>query len=174
MVLLRDATAYRSSMSSQMPDRLRLSITGETTDDLPSRLDRFGEICRNRRGVRVARTGAGFDLSVDPARIEAVGPVIEAAAAAAGLRIVVDDLHAEIRSSGLDGWASGVWAAIGNAVDEDEVVASRGDTPAGDVFRRVRVEEVGGARVVLDARPPLVEPAGPPVDAGPQKFDDVG
>jgi hypothetical protein len=162
-----------------MPDcattRLRLSVASEAVDDLATRLDRFAEIYRSRRGVRVARKDTGFNLSVDPARIETVGPVIEAAADAAGLRIVIDNLAAEINSSGLDGWASGVWAAIGNAVDEDEVVRSRGESPAGDLFRHLRVEEVDGTRVVVDARPPLVDPVdGSPMDAGPQKFDDVG
>jgi hypothetical protein len=36
-------------------------------------------------------------LSVNLTRIEAVGPVIEATADAAGLRVVIDDLRAEIR-----------------------------------------------------------------------------
>jgi hypothetical protein len=61
----------------------------------------------------VARKSDGFGLSVDPARIEAVGSAIEAAAAAARLRIVLDDLGAEISSSGLDGWVSGVWRTTG-------------------------------------------------------------
>jgi hypothetical protein len=162
-------------MTDHTPDRLRLTIAGGDVDDLPTRLDRFAEVCRSRRGVRVARTQTGFDLSVDLARIEAVGPVIEAAAAAAGLRIVVDDLGAEVRSTGLDSWASGVWAAIGNAADEDEVIASRGESPQHDPFRHLRVETIDGLRVVVDARPPLVDPVGgPPMDAGPQKFDDVG
>jgi hypothetical protein len=162
-------------MPDYMPDRLRLSIVGDAVDDLRTKLDHFAAVYRSQRGVRVTRKGDGFDLSLDLARIEAVGPVIEAAAAAAGLRIVVDDLGAEIRSSGLDGRASGVWAAIGDAVDEDVVSRSRGDTPAGDRLRYLRVTETDGVRVVLDARPPRVEPVGgPPMDAGPQKFDDVG
>lgn len=162
-------------MPDHVPDRLRLSIAGETVDDLPKRLDRFADVCRNRRGVRVVRRRAGFDLSVDLTRIEAVGPVIEAAAVAAGLRVVIDDLRAEIGSSSLDDWASGVWAAIGNAADEDEVIRSRGESPERDLFRHLRVEEIDGGRVVVDARPPVVDPVGePPMDARPQKFDDVG
>lgn len=75
----------------------------------------------------------------------------------------------------MDSRASGVWAAIGYAADEDEVSRSRGESPAGDLFRHLRVEEIDGVRVVVDARPPLVEPVGgPPMDIGPQKFDDVG
>lgn len=123
----------------------------------------------------MTRKETGFDLSIDPARIGAVGPIIEAAAVATGLRVELRDLAAEIRSSGLDGRASGVWAAIGNAVDEDEVLRSRGESPAGDLYRQLRVEEIDHTRVVVDARPPLVDPVGgPPMDAGPQKFDDVG
>jgi hypothetical protein len=150
-------------------------VSGDVDGDLPKRLDQFAELRRSRRGVRAVRRGASVDLSVDLARIEAVGPVIEAAAAAAGLRVVIDDLEAEIRSSGLDGWASGVWAAIGNAVDEDAVTRSRGESPVGDLFRQLRVEEVDGVRVVVDARPPLVEAgSGPVMEDGPRKFDDVG
>jgi len=162
-------------MPDDTPDRLRLSIAGEAGDDLPARLTRFAEIYRSRSGVRVKREGERLALSVGLTRIEAVGPVIEAAAVAAGLRIVIDDLGAEIRSSGLDGWASGVWAAIGNAVDEDDVSRSRGEPAQGDLFRHLRVAETDGVRVAIDARPPLVDPiGGPPMDGGPQKFDDVG
>jgi hypothetical protein len=162
-------------MPDDTPDRLHLSIVGDAVDDLPTKLDQFAKVYRSRRGVRVARNGDGFALSVDLARVEAAGPVIEAAAAAAGLRIVVDDVGGEIRSSGLDGWASGVWAAIGDAVDEDVVSRSRGDELHGDPFRYLRVTEIDGVRVVVDARPPRVDPVGgPPMDAGPQKFDDVG
>jgi hypothetical protein len=162
-------------MPDHAPDRLSLSIVGATADDLPTRLNHFAEVWPKRRGVRVVRTRTGFDLSVDLARIEAAGPVIEAAATATGLHVVIDDLGAEIRSSGLEAWASGVWAAIGNAVDEDDVVRSRGESPTRDLFRHLRVAEVDGIRVAVDARPPLVDPVGgPPMDAGPQKFDDVG
>lgn len=162
-------------MSEHAADRLALTVSGDAEDqDLPARLDRFAAICRRRRGARVSRHRTGFVLSVDPARIESVGPVIEAAADAAGLRVVVDDLGAEIRPSGLDGWASGVWAAIGNAVDEDDVSRSRGETPSGDVFRYLRVVEHDGIHAVEDARPPRVDPVGgPPPDFGPTKFDDV-
>jgi hypothetical protein len=162
-------------MADDTPDRLELSLVGDAVEDLPTKLDHFARLYRSRRGVRVARKGDGFALSVDPARIEAAGPVIEAAAASAGLRIVIDGLGGEVRSSGLDGWASGVWAAIGDAVDEDDVTRSRGDAPAGDRFRHLRVTEMDGVRVVVDARPPRVDPVGgPPMDGGPQKFDDVG
>jgi hypothetical protein len=162
-------------MPERTPDRLSLTVSGEADDDLPKRLDQFAELRRSRRGVRAVRRGASFDLSVDLAWIEAVGPVIEAAADAVGLRVVIDDLGAEIRSSGLEGWASGVWAAIGNAVDEDAVTRSRGASPAQDLFRHLRVEEIAGVRVAVDARPPLVEAGGgPAMESGAQKFDDVG
>ncbi len=104
-----------------------------------------------------------------------MGPVIEAAAAEAGLRIAIDDLGAEVPSLGLDGRASGVWAAIGNAVDEDEVTRSRGEIPSGDLFRDLRIDTADGVSVAVDARAPLVDPVGGPADDfGPQKFDDVG
>jgi hypothetical protein len=162
-------------MPDQTPDRLRLTITGDPANDLPERLDRFASHCRSRRGVRAERRAEGFDLAVDPARIEAVGPPIEAAADETGLHVVIDDLDAAIRSAGLEVRASGVWAAIGNAVDEDDVTRSRGQEPDRDLFRHVRVEEIDGIRVAIDARPPLVDPVGSgPPDMGPQKFDDVG
>jgi hypothetical protein len=161
-------------MSEQAPERFRLTVAGDAVGDLAGRLDRFVRVCPSRRGMRVSRRKTSFDLSVDPARIETVGPVIEAAAVAAGLRLVIDDLQAEVRSAGLDGWASGVWAAIGNAIDEDAVIRSRGESPTGDLFRYLRVEDVDGIRAVVDARAPLVPPVGGSAeDAGPQKFDDV-
>lgn len=87
---------------------------------------------------------------------------------------MITAIDAEIRSLGLDRRASGVWAAIGNAVDEDDVSRSRGDAPTSDYFRYVRVDLVDGSRVAVDVRPPLVEPMfGPAPDFGPQKFDDI-
>jgi hypothetical protein len=100
--------------------------------------------------------------------------VIEAAALASGLHIVIDALEAEVQPAGFDAWASGVWAAIGDAVDEDDVSRSKGEEPSGDLFRHVRVFEANGSRVVVDARPPMVLPVGgPPYEPGPTKFDDV-
>jgi hypothetical protein len=161
-------------MPESAPDRLALTATGDATmEDLPGRLDRFAGICRGRRGIRVSRRPTGFAISVDPARIESAGPSIEAAADAAGLRVFIDALDAEVHSSGLDGWPSGVWAAIGNAVDEDDAARSRGESPTSDLFRYLRVE-VGDGRADVDARPPRVDPVGgPPPDFGPTKFDDV-
>lgn len=159
-------------MADPRIDRLRLKVMGDRTLDLAIGGDRFAEACRKRRGLRVKRGSEGFELSIDPRRIEQLGPVIEAAAAANGLTVVIADLGAEVRSAGLDARPSGVWAAIGNAAGENDVVADRAVTR--DPFQYVRVHEVDGALVVVDARPPLVEPTGgPPMDAEPTKYDDI-
>lgn len=161
-------------MPGHVGDRLLLRITNDSTGAPSAPFDRFVEMCRKRPGLRVARRADGLELSIDPLRIESLGPLVEAAATANGLQVWIGDLNAEVRSLGMDQRPSAVWAAIGDAADEDEVIRSRGDTPTGGLFRHLRIDETDGARVAVDARPPLVEPTESPIDLGPQKYDDAG
>ena len=136
--------------------------------------ERLRLLIHRRAGLRVRSHADRLILEVVANRIEAVGPVVEAAALAAGIGLRLDDLDAVIESGGLEGRASKVWAAIGDAADRRAVDRERGVTPAIALLHFVRVEERDGLRVAVDARPALVDhPSGPAPDSFPTKFDDA-
>jgi hypothetical protein len=136
--------------------------------------ERLRQLIHRRAGLRVRPQGDRLTLEVAANRIEAVGPVVEAAALAAGIVLRLDALDAVIESKGLDGRASRLWAAIGDAADRRAVDRGRGVTPSIGLLHLVRVEERDGRRAAVDDRPPLVDrPSGPAPDAFPTKFDDA-
>lgn len=110
---------YRSAMPDPGDVRINVTATSHDVVNLAERLDAFASVCRKRRGLRVVPQDDGFVLWIDTARIEAVGPIVEAAADAYGLGLRLEALDAEVRSAGLEARQSGIWAAIGNAVDEE-------------------------------------------------------
>jgi hypothetical protein len=77
------------------PDLLRLLAIGQSEP-----LARFVRTLGRRKGLRISRTDAGAILSVDADRVEAVGPVIEAASVASGVELRLADLDAIIESAG--------------------------------------------------------------------------
>jgi hypothetical protein len=138
-------------------------------------LDRFVTACEKHRGLRTIRRDGEVALTLDAGRIEVLGPIVEAAAAATDVSITLADVDGTIVSAGLDGRPSRIWAAIGNAADERAAARDRGAKPPGELFRYVRVDVIDGQRVALDGRPALLDnPGSGPIDAGPTKYDDVG
>jgi hypothetical protein len=150
---------------------IRIRVTSSSA----ASLDRFVIAYGKHRGVRMVARNGEVALTLDANRIEVLGPIVEAAAAAADVVITLADLDAAVLSAGLDGRPSWIWAAIGNAADERAAAHDRGVEPPGELFRYVGVDVVDGQRVALDDRPPLLDNPGPgPIDAGPTKYDDVG
>jgi hypothetical protein len=138
-------------------------------------LDRFVTTYGKHRGLQMVGRDREVALTLDADRIEVLGPIVEAAAAATDVVITLADLDATVVSAGLDGRPSRIWAAIGNAADERAAARDRGAELPGELFRYVRVDVVDGQRVALDDRPSLLDNPGPgPIDAGPTKYDDVG
>jgi hypothetical protein len=137
----------------------------------------FEIACGRKNGLRLVREDGVVVVSIDPSRIERLGPVVEAAAVIAGVRLLLRHSLGDVDvplGDDLDNRPSGLWAAIGDAVDEDAVARSRGTSSRGDPFRHVRVDLIEGVATVADARPPRAEPTGGPAqDLGPEKFDDV-
>lgn len=160
------------------PDQARISLLAiPPPDPVIDRLRAFEIACGRKNGLRLVREDGVVVVSIDPSRIEQLGPVVEAAAVIAGVRLLIrhslGDLDVPLGGD-LDSRPSGLWAAIGDAVDEDAVERSRGMLSGGDPFRHVRVDLIEGVATVADARPPRVEPVGGPAEGfGPEKFDDV-
>ncbi|HYO42100.1 MAG TPA: hypothetical protein VES19_02775 [Candidatus Limnocylindrales bacterium] len=126
-----------------------------------------------RQGLRRTLAAGRLALEVDAPEIERIGPEIEALATAAGLELRLVDLDARLAPSSLDGRPSGVWAAIGDAALDLELARGRDEEPAGGVYGRVTVTVEDGVRIARDGRSARVEPAGPPPDLSPVKYDDA-
>jgi hypothetical protein len=141
------------------------------------RLRAFEIACGRKSGLRLVREDGVVAVWIDPSRIERLGPVVEAAALIAGIRLLLRHPLGDVDvplGGDLDNRPSGLWAAIGDAVDEDAVERSRGGESGGDPFRHIRVDLVQGVAMAADARPPRVEPIGGPADDfGSVKFDDI-
>jgi hypothetical protein len=150
---------------------IRIRVTSSS----PTSLDRFVTAYGKHRGLRMVARNGDLAVTLDADRIEVLGPIVEAAAAAADVVITLADLDAAVLSAGLEGRPSRIWAAIGNAADERAAAHDRGVAPPSELFRYVRVDMVDGQRVALDDRAPLLDNPGPgPIDAWPKKYDDVG
>lgn len=156
------------------PDRrVTVRVEGPPGSAPISQLAVVAETLKNRSGIRLALHGPVLALSIAASRIEQLGPLIEAAAASNDLMLRLADLDALVGRADIEGWPSGIWAAIGDAALARELARARGEEPTGGLYEKVRVEEIDGTRFAVDGRPPRVEPVGPqPFDAGPTKYDD--
>jgi hypothetical protein len=159
-------------------DQTRITLLAIAPPDaVIDRLRAFEIACGRKSGLRLVREDGVVAVSIDPSRIERLGPVVEAAAVIAGVRLLLRHPLGDVDiplGGELDNRPSGLWAAIGDAVDEDAVERSRGEESDGDPFRHVRVDMVQGVATAVDARPPRVEPIGSAADDfGSEKFDDV-
>ena len=110
------------------------------------------------------------DLPLD--RIERTGPSVEARTVEAGLDLWIDELAALVPAGSLDGYGSPIWAALGDSFVRNELARERGEEPSTDPFAFVRVVDVGGRRVVENARASWEPPAHEPM-LGPPYWDDV-
>jgi hypothetical protein len=158
-------------------DQTRISLLAIAAPDaVIDRLRAFEIACGRKSGLRLVREDGVVAVSIDPSRIERLGPVVEAAAVIAGVRLLLRHPLGDVDipvGGDVDSRPSGLWAAIGDAIDEGAVERSRGMS-SGDPFRHVRVDLIHGVATVVDARPPRVEPKGGPADDfGSEKFDDV-
>jgi hypothetical protein len=159
-------------------DQTRITVLAIAPQDaVIDRLRAFEIACGRKSGLRLVREDGVVAVSIDPSRIERLGPVVEAAAVIAGVRLLLrhplGDVDVPLGGE-LNSRPSGLWAAIGDAIDEDAIERSRRAASDGDPFRHVRVDMVQGVATAADARPPRVEPIGGPADdLGSEKFDDV-
>jgi hypothetical protein len=169
--------ARRAGLTVEV-DQARISLLAIAPPDaVIDRLRAFEIACGRKSGLRLVREDGVVAASIDPSRIERLGPVVEAAALIAGVRLLLrhplGDVYVPVGGD-LNSRPSGLWAAIGDAIDEDAVERSRGEASGGDPFRHVRVDLVRGVATAVDARLPRVEPTGGPADDfGSEKFDDV-
>jgi hypothetical protein len=159
-------------------DQTRISLLAIAPPDaVIDRLRAFELACGRKSGLRLVREDGVVAVSIDPSMIERLGPLVEAAAVIARVRLLLrhplGDVDVPVGGE-IISRPSGLWAAIGDAIDEDAVERSRGQAPDGDPFRHVRVDLIQGVATAVDARPPRVEPIGGPADDfGSEKFDDV-
>jgi hypothetical protein len=153
-------------------DLVRLSATGTT-----EALTQFKRLLGRRKGLRFSRQGPAIGLELDAARVETLGPVIEAASVAAGVELKLADLDAIVESEGLDARPSRIWTAVGDGADERMLDRERGIEPAHPLLGHATVVEIEGRRVARDNRPELADLATirPPHDMfRDKKFDDAG
>ena len=153
-------------------DVVRMRVTGPA-----DAVHAVRRLVGRRRGLRTSTASHGqhLELELDAAQIEALGPIIEAAAGVTGVHLRLTDIDAVVEPGALDARASGVWAAIGDTADRRAVDAEAGRPPSIPLFALVRIREEDGRRVALDGRPPRTDGTGvqPPDDLFPTKFDDA-
>jgi hypothetical protein len=135
------------------------------------RLDAAEADLRRLTNRPVQRTTTALRLAIDLRRIEEVGPVLEAVAAANRLDVRIPALDAKLARASLVDRPSRVWVALGRAAIDGELATARGEAAASDLFGWLGVIEGEGGRVV-EARLPEGHPIGAtPMDQA-VKLDD--